>query len=101
LGGSTENVVNSSAVLASKLLGDTCELSHLLFPVVELLSWVTLIVFLLDFLGSIKAGSNSLAPLVEKFFEIIDHLIRWCLGAVNVFGLILPLCWVFIEVDIL
>ena len=101
LGGSAEYVVDSSAVLASELLRDTCELSHLLFPVVELLSWVALVIFLLDFLGSIKAGSDGLAPLVEKFLEVVDHLVRWCLGAVNVLGLVLPLSWVFFEVNVL
>ena len=101
MGSSAENVVNGSAVLASELLRDTCELSHLLFPEVKLLSWVALVVFLLDFLSSVKGSSDLFAPLVEKFLEIVDHLIGWCLGAVDVLGLIFPLWWVLLEVDVL
>lgn len=77
LGSSGENVVDGSAVLASELFRDTSELSHLLFPVVELLSWVALIIFLLNFLGSIKSLSNLLRPLIEKPLEIVDHLVGW------------------------
>lgn len=91
LGSSGENVVNSSAVLASELLRDTGELSHLLFPVVELLSWVALLVFLDFFLSSVKCFSDLLTPLVEKFLEFVDHIVRWSLSAVNIFSFLLVL----------
>jgi len=101
LGSSGENIVDSSAVFASKLLRDSGELSHLLFPVVKLLSWITLIVFLIDFLSSVKIFSDLFAPLIEKFFEVVDHLVGWSFRSMDVLSFLFPLCWVLLEVDVL
>jgi len=101
LGSSGENVVDGSAVLASKLLRDSSELSHLLFPVVKLLSWITLIVFLIDLLSSVKIFSDLFAPLIEKLLEVVDHLVGWSFRSMDVLSFLFPLCWILLEVDVL
>jgi hypothetical protein len=45
----------------------------------------------------VKVGRDLGAPLVEKFLEVVDHLIGWSLGAVDILGLLLPLSWILVK----
>jgi hypothetical protein len=41
------------------------------------------------------------APLIEKFFEVVDHLVGWSFRSMDVLSFLFPLCWVLLEVDVL
>jgi len=100
LGSLSENIVNSSTVLASELLGDTGKLSHSLLPVVELvLGTIILAVFLLS-ISALESFRDLLRPLIEDLLELIDHLIVESSVVVDILGLLLPLAVVLLKVDV-
>jgi len=95
-----KNIVDSSAVLASELLGDTSEFSHSLFPVLELLERMRISVVDLLSIGTIKSSLNLAAPLVEDVLEVVDHLLRRTFAGVDVPGFVLPMRVEWSEVDV-
>ena len=100
LRGLSEDIVDGSAVLAPQLLRDSSEFPHPLFPVVELLSWISLFILLFS-IGSFKSILDLFAPIVEDFLEIRDHLCIWSLAtSMNVLDLIFPFWRIWIKSDV-
>lgn len=95
-----EDVSNGSAVLAVELLLDTGELSHSLFPVIELVFWAGISLVFLHLLSTFKSEGDLLAPLFEDSLKVVEHILVDCLGGVNVLGLVLPLLVVSLQLDV-
>ena len=62
------------------MLRDTGQLSHALFPVLELLAGTSLFVLLPLSLGFFESLLNLLGPLSEHLFEVIEHVYVEILG---------------------
>lgn len=72
--GSSENIQNLDAVFGCKLLRNAGQLSHALLPILKFLAGTSLFVVLFLRLGFFKSLFDFFRPLVEDFFEVIDHV---------------------------
>lgn len=99
LRGLCKDIVDSSAVFASELLRNTGELSHLLSPELNLLSWSGLLVLTLQLLIVVVLDCvfNLFTPVVKDSFEISDHLWVGSLGSLNILCFVLPFSVVLFE----
>lgn len=88
-----QHVEDGSAVLGAELLRNAGELSHALFPVLELLTWTGVLVFLALGLSLLEGLLDLLRPFVEDLLEVGDHVLVWNLGVLDVEG-ILGVGWV-------
>lgn len=71
----------------------------MLLPVVELLLWTSVSLFLaLVVLSGLESFQDLVTPLVEDLLEVRDHLGIWLL--VTVSGRSIPLRWILSERDV-
>lgn len=94
----SQNIIDSSAVLASELLRDASELSHSLFPVVKLLLGSSILLLLALGVSTVESLLDDFTPLIEDLFEVRDHLRVGSLVAVLCF--LYPLLVVRLESDV-
>lgn len=95
-----QDIEDGSAVLGSELLGDAGKFSHALFPVFKFLAGTSFFVVLLFGLGLFKSLFDFFRPLVEDFFEVVNHLRVDCLGGVDALSIFLPVLGVWVQHDV-
>jgi hypothetical protein len=96
----SKDFIYSSAVLASKLFRNTSELSHSLFPVVQLILWSAIFVLFLIIVSSFKCFLDLVTPFIKDFFKLWDHFLVWRPCSSLVFDLIVPFPVVLIESNV-
>jgi hypothetical protein len=71
-----------------------------LLPVFKLLAWTSVLLFLAFGLSLLKGLFDLVGPFVEDSLEIVDHLLVWLLGVLDVQSVLLVLWWVGIKGDV-
>jgi hypothetical protein len=102
VGSEGQDVENVVAVLALELLSNSCQSSHLLLPVLELLLWVLLVLAGRDFFEAVNGSSDLSVPVLEEFKELVSHVLSWWNILLEaVLDLRFERGWVLLESDVL